>query len=76
MNNPVWRRPLIELDEHTLFVPLPNLFYSFPFQIFEPFIAGRPALEEADSHARAKFLEDKIENLSRRACRAPRSIKT
>jgi hypothetical protein len=62
MNNPVWRRPLIELDEHTLFVPLPNLFYSFPFQIFEQFIAGRPALEEAYSHARAKFLEDKIES--------------
>jgi hypothetical protein len=44
------------------FVPLPNLFYSFPFQIFEQFIAGRPALEEAYSHARAQFLEDKIES--------------
>ena len=63
MNNPVWRRPFIELDEHTLFVPLPNLFYSFPFQIFEPFIAGTTrAVEEAYSHARAKFLEDKIES--------------
>lgn len=61
MNNPVWRRPFVALDEHTLFLPLPNLFYGFPFQIFEQFLAGLPALEQAYSDARAKFLEDMIE---------------
>jgi hypothetical protein len=61
MNNPVWRRPFVALDEHTLFLPLPNLFYSFPFQIFEQFLVERPALEQAYSDARAKFLEDMIE---------------
>jgi hypothetical protein len=60
MNNPVWRRPLIAVDERTFFLPLPNLFYGFPFQIFEQFLAGRPALEQAYSNARAKFLEDTI----------------
>jgi hypothetical protein len=61
MNNPVWRRPFIALDEQTLFLPLPNLFYGFPFRIFERFMEGRPALERAYSDARAKFLENMIE---------------
>ncbi len=61
MDNPVWRRPFVELDEHSLFLPLPNLFYGFPFQIFEQFLVGRRALEQAYSDARAKFLEDSIE---------------
>jgi hypothetical protein len=60
MSNPIWRRPFVALDEHTLFLPLPSLFYGFPLQIFEQFLAGRPALENAYSHARAKFLEETI----------------
>jgi hypothetical protein len=61
MNNPVWRRPFVTLNERSLFLPLPNLFYGFPFQIFEQFIEGRPELERAYSDARAKFLEDMID---------------
>jgi hypothetical protein len=61
MNNPVWRRPFVALDEHTLFLPLPNLFYGFPFQILEQVIEGRPPLERAYLDARAKFLEDMID---------------
>jgi hypothetical protein len=61
MNNPVWRSPIVAVDEHTLFLPLPNLFYGFPFQIFERFLEGHPALERAYSEARAKFLEGAIE---------------
>ena len=60
MSNPVWRRPFVALDECTLFLPLPNLFYGFPFRIFEQFFEGRPALEQAYSTARAKFLEDMV----------------
>jgi hypothetical protein len=61
MNNPVWKRPFVTLDEHTLFLPLPNLFYGFPFQILEQFIIGYPPLERAYSDVRSKFLEDTIE---------------
>jgi len=61
MNNPVWRRPFVEVDKLTLFLPLPNLFYGFPLQIFEQFLTGRPVLERAYSDARARFLEDAIE---------------
>jgi hypothetical protein len=60
MNNPVWRRPFVALDENTFFLPLPNLFYGFPFQIFEQFLVARPALERAYENARAKFLENTI----------------
>ncbi len=60
MNNPVWRRPFVALDECTLFLPLPNLFYGFPFQIFEQFLVGHPVLEQAYSNTRAEFLEDMI----------------
>lgn len=60
MNNPVWRRPFIALDDETLVLPLPNLFYGFPFQIFEQLFNGRPTLQQAYSSARAKFLEDTI----------------
>ena len=60
MSNPVWRRPFVALDECTLFLPLPNLFYGFPFRIFEQFFEGRPALEQAYSTARARFLEDMV----------------
>lgn len=61
MNNPVWRRPFVHVDEDTLFLPLPNLFYSFPFQIFEQFLTAGSKLERAYSDARARFLEDTIE---------------
>ena len=61
MNNPVWRRPFILLDEDTLFLPLPSLIYGFPFQIFEQFIEGRPSLEQAYSSARSKMLESMVE---------------
>jgi hypothetical protein len=60
MNNPVWRQPFVALDERTLFLPLPNLFYGFPFQILEQFLAARPSLERAYSVGRARFLEDTI----------------
>ena len=60
MNNPVWRRPFVALDERTLYLPLPSLFYGFPFHILEQFLVGRPALEQAYSDARAKFLEEMI----------------
>lgn len=60
MNNPVWRRPFIALDEQTLSLPLPSLFYGFPFQIFEQFLAGRPELEQAYASARARFLENTV----------------
>lgn len=61
LNNPIWRRPFVNLSDDELFLALPNLFYGFPFQIFEQFIMGKPQIEEAYSKARASFLEEMIE---------------
>ncbi len=61
MKNPIWRRPFVALGEDKLFLPLPSLFYGFPFQIFEQFIVGNSALEKAYSEARSLFLEEMID---------------
>jgi hypothetical protein len=60
MNNPIWRRPFVRVSEATFYLPLPSLFYGFPFQIFERFLEGKPRLEAAYSEARASYLEDTI----------------
>lgn len=61
MNNPIWRRPFVALDEDRLFLPLPSLFYAFPFQIFEQLIPPNSILEKAYSKARSSFLEEMID---------------
>jgi hypothetical protein len=73
MNNPVWRRPFVALDKGTLFLPLPSLFYGFPFLILEQFISGNGVLESAYSEARSAFLEETVE---RRVASAMPSART
>ena len=67
MNNPIWRCPFVDLDAETFFLPLPNLFVGFPFQIFERIFENHPNLEKAYSDARAAVLEEEIEKKVRSA---------
>ena len=60
MNNPIWRRPFIVKPDGSLFVPLPQLVFSFPFQIVETLIEGNVRLEASYAKARAGYLEDAI----------------
>jgi hypothetical protein len=60
MNNPIWRRPFVALDEDRLLLPLPGLLYGFPFLIFESFVSGKQVLEKAYSEARSALLEETI----------------
>jgi hypothetical protein len=60
MNNPIWRRPFVAKPDGGLFVPLPHLVFSFPFQIIEGLIEGNKLLEAAYFDARAEYLEDAI----------------
>lgn len=60
LNNPIWKKPYIRIDDQGLFVPLPNLAFSFPFAIIEGLIAGHSQLESAYADARAGYLEAKI----------------
>lgn len=67
LNNPVWRRPFIALDDGSVFAALPQLAVSFPFAIMEGLMKGHPRLEKAYEDARADFLEAKIAEIVRRA---------
>lgn len=67
MNNPIWGRPYIALHEGHLFIPLPQLVFSFPFVIFERLFEGNRALETAYAEVRADYLEDAIADILRTA---------
>ncbi|WP_441258657.1 hypothetical protein AB7008_08395 [Bradyrhizobium sp. 521_C7_N1_3] len=63
LNNPIWRRPYVLLDDGSLFAPLPHLIVSFPFVILESLMEGHRALEVAYESARANYLEEAIADL-------------
>lgn len=65
MNNPVWAQPLLSLPDGRLLMPEPYLPISFSFRIFEPIIAKSAALKIAYEDARAKYLEDRIDEVIR-----------
>lgn len=67
MNNPVWRRPFIALDNGDVFAALPQLALSFPFAIVEGLLEGQTRLERAYRDARASHLETEIATIVRRA---------
>ena len=59
LDNPIWRQPYVRLPNEGLFVPLPQLIYSFPFAIVESLIGGHAELKTAYEDARADYLEEK-----------------
>jgi hypothetical protein len=61
LNNPIWHRPLVSLDDDTFFLPTPSLIYSFPLEIFEPFMPPNSDLGRAYAQARSSYLETAIE---------------
>lgn len=67
MNNPVWRRPFIALEDGAIFAPLAQLAISFPFAIIEALIAGKSKVEKAYNDARSEYLEETIAAIMRRA---------
>jgi hypothetical protein len=63
LNNPIWQRPYIVRADGSLFAPLPQLVFSFPFVIMEALMEGHPKLEGAYEGARASYLEEAITTL-------------
>ncbi|WP_269714427.1 hypothetical protein [Caulobacter sp. NIBR2454] len=63
LDNPVWRRPYVRLPNDDLFIPLPQLIFSFPFAIVEGLMTGHTALKAAYENARASYLEATIVDL-------------
>ena len=67
LDNPIWRRPFILLEDGRLFLPIPSLIVSFPFLIVERLIGDNQRLLTAYSDARSKYLEQAIEVIIRQA---------
>lgn len=61
LNNPIWTKPYVRLPTDELFVPLPQLAYSFPFAIIERLIGEHGGLKITYENARAECLEIEIE---------------
>jgi hypothetical protein len=67
MNNPVWSRPFVALENGDVFAALPQMALSFPFAIMESLMERHPHLQKAYEDARAEYLETAISKIIRRA---------
>jgi hypothetical protein len=68
LNNPIWRRPIIKLDDDTYFWPLLQLFVAFGLEMIESVLAQFPeVLKKYQDKTRPKYLEDQTEALFRTA---------
>jgi hypothetical protein len=63
MGNPIWRRPLIKLDDDIYLMPVPGLFLSFCLELMEDLIDRVPKLNAMYLSRRGKFLEEDIARL-------------
>ena len=57
LDNPVWSRPFIENSDGSLFAPIIELIYGFPFKIIQTLIGDNTELLELYFDARANRLE-------------------
>ena len=67
LGNPVWEKPIIQLDDKTFFWPIPGLFISFCLELMESVIRPDGKLYSKYEMRRSKFLEDEIDRLFRSA---------
>lgn len=67
LENPVWRRPLIKLEDGTFFCALPQVLTSFVVSIIDELIEPFPAWQRKVQKKRAAYLEDQAERLMREA---------
>ena len=63
LDNPVWMKPFIEVDQSTYFSAVLGVMPHYLLRILESLIAGVPGLEEEYRSRRARYLEDELEKL-------------
>jgi hypothetical protein len=63
LNNPVWRKPFIHLEDGRVFWPTPNISLTFAFEMFELLINPHQVLSAAYHVARAEMLEKELGTL-------------
>lgn len=70
LNNPIWKKPIIEVDEGELFLPVPNIFNSFIIDVLLGVLEASNNSDKAvDSfyRRRGKFVEEKSEMIFKKA---------
>lgn len=65
LGNPVWERPVVDLGE-IFFIPIPQMAFSHIHRIMDRLCADA-GLRDRLSDARSRFLENKLEDIFRRA---------
>jgi len=60
LDNPVWRRPLIRLGDGIFFCAMPQVFFSFVFQILDGLLGEDTKPRKCCSTRRAEFLEAEV----------------
>lgn len=65
LDNPVWERPVVDLGEF-FFIPVPQMAFSHIHRIMDR-VSAEAGLRDQLSYARSRFLENKLEEIFRRA---------
>jgi hypothetical protein len=66
LDNPVLRRPFIKIEEDTYFSPTLGILPHLTLVLMESLISADEALRKRYNKARAKYLEDQVEELAKR----------
>lgn len=67
MGNPVHESPFVKVDDNTIFSTMWSVMTHFSIGLLEKFCSEDSVLRKCYNDARAKFLEESIENLFRNA---------
>lgn len=67
LGNPVWQKPLINLEDGTYFCPVITLFINYLTDLMEAVIKPYPELYKKYEERRGKFLEEEIYQLFHQA---------
>jgi hypothetical protein len=66
LNNPIWKKPIIEIGENLFFWPLPQNFVSFGSEMIESLLERDSDLKNSyETHIRPQYLENEAERLFR-----------
>ena len=65
LNNPVWERPFIKLDDEAYFLALAGHIPHYISSLLEGLATEDPVLEQKYRARKAKYLEDEVERLFR-----------
>ena len=63
LDNPVWKRPFIKIDDETYFLALAGHIPHYIFGLLEELVAEDRALDQKYRPRKARYLEDEIERL-------------